>query len=261
MNWHRYILILLAMVLVIIPTQARSDKQELSTTRDERVHIRKGNKLYKQERYAEAEVEYRKAAQANPGSAIAAFNLASSLLKQGNGSMKNEDQNNPVNQALTQLDNVVKTCTDPALTSKAFYNMGNVAFNREEWDKAIEFYKNALRRNPSDDEARDNLRLAQLKKKENEQNQNQQQQQNQDQQQNKQDKQEDKQDKQDQPQDQSQDKNQQQQQQQQQSGMSQQNVEQVLKTMQDKEQETQRKVNASQAEKQKAERNRTRNQW
>ena len=54
------------------------------------------------------------------------------------------------------------------LRSKAFYNLGNLAYVNEQYDQSIELYKNALRQNPEDDEARDNLRLAQLKKKEQE---------------------------------------------------------------------------------------------
>ncbi len=262
--------ILLSLVVLLMPISAlakeKTPSQEIKTVKQERVHIRKGNKLFKEKRYAEAEVEFRKAAQANPGSPIAAFNLATALLKQDNGAAKSDDPKSPANQAQTQLENIIKTCPNKELTSKAFYNLGNIAFNREDWDKAIDNYKNALRRNPADNEARDNLRLAQLKKQQSDSNKNQnqnKQDQNQDKQdQNKdQNKDQDK-DKQDQQQNQNQNQDQQQQQQQQQQqGMSQQNVEQVLKTMQDKEQETQRKVNASQAEKKKAERRRTQNQW
>ena len=47
-------------------------------TKQERVCLRSGNKLYEKKRYAEAEVEYRKALQANPASEKAQFNLATS---------------------------------------------------------------------------------------------------------------------------------------------------------------------------------------
>ena len=259
--------ILLALSIAMLPlalVAKDADKsQEIKTVKKERVHLRKGNKLYKEKRYAEAEVEFRKATQANPGSPIAAFNLATALLKQDNGAAKSDDPKSPANEAKTQLENIIKTCPNRELTSKAFYNLGNIAFNREDWDQAIENYKNALRRNPADDEARDNLRLAQLKKQQSQNDKNQNKDQNKDQQNQDKDKNKDKQDQKDQQQQQNQNQNQdqQQKQQQQQQGMSQQNVEQVLKTMQDKEQETQRKVNASQAEKKKAERRRTQNQW
>lgn len=261
--------ILLTLCLTALPLAGVAkdkSKQEIATNKQERILIRKGNKLFNQKRYAEAEVQYRKATQANPASPIAAFNLATALLKQDNGAQKSQDKNTPASQARTQLENIIKTCPDKELTSQAFYDLGNMEFNAEKWDKAIACYKDALRRNPADNQARENLRLAQLKKKESEQNQqNQQNNQDKDNKQDKQDKQNDKNEKdkqnQDNKQDQNKDQQNQQQQQQQQQGMSQQNVEQVLKTMQDKEQETQRKVNASQAEKKKAERRRTQNQW
>jgi hypothetical protein len=54
---------------------------------------------------------------------------------------------------------------------------------------------------------------------------------------------------------------QQKQQQQQQGGMSQQNAEQVLKAMQDRERATQQRINAQQAQQQRHERQRTNKKW
>lgn len=232
-------------------------KQEIKTVKKERIHIRKGNKLYASKRFADAEVEYRKALQENPQSQIATFNLATSLLKQSSGSGQSKDKNDPLNQAETLLGNVVKTTANTELLWKAYYDLGNIAYRRQQYDKAIECYKNALRKNPNDDEARDNLRLAQLKKKDGGQN-------NQNKNQNKDNKDKDKQ-KQQQNQNQNQNKNQNQNQNKQQQpqpvNMSQQNIEQILKTMQDKEESTQRKVNASKAQREQSERRRTQNEW
>ena len=41
--------------------------------------------------------------------------------------------------------------------------MGNMSFLAEDYQAAIDFYKQALRLNPADDKARKNLRLAQMK--------------------------------------------------------------------------------------------------
>src|SRR5699024_11514396 len=41
-------------------------------------------------------------------------------------------------------------------------NLGNISFQEKNYAQSIEEYKNALRRNPKDDETRYNLRLAQL---------------------------------------------------------------------------------------------------
>ena len=106
--------------------------QEIKTVKKERIHIRKGNKLYASKRFADAEVEYRKALQENPQSQIATFNLATSLLKQSNGSGQSKDKNDPLNQAETLLGNVVKTTANAELQWKAYYDLGNIAYRRQQ---------------------------------------------------------------------------------------------------------------------------------
>lgn len=256
----------------VMPVQARAP-QGPKMTKQERSCLRAGNKLYEKKRYAEAEVEYRKALQANPNSEKAQFNLATALMRQGSATAKQDDANNPMNQAEELLTNVAKNASDKLLRGKASYDLGNIAYGRQQYDQAVEFYKQALRCNPDDDHARDNLRLAQLKKQEQDKNKDKNKDQNKDKNkdknkdqnkdknkdQNKDQQNKDKQDKQNQNNQNNQ--NQQQQQQQQQGGMSQQNAEQVLKAMQDRERATQQRINAQQAQQQRHERRRTGNKW
>ncbi len=253
-------------------------------TKQERVCLRNGNKLYEKKRYAEAEVEYRKALQANPASEKAQFNLATALMRQGSVTSQENDDKNPMKQAEGMLTNLAKGAQDKLLRGKACYDLGNIAYGRQDYGKAVEFYKHALRCNPDDEQARHNLRLAQLKKQQqdqnkdkNQDNKDQNKDQNQDKDQNKdknkdqnkdqnkdnQDQNKDKQnqDKQNQDKQDKQDKQDQQQQQQQQGGMSQQNAEQVLKAMQDRERATQQRINAQQAQQQRHERQRTNKKW
>lgn len=207
------------------------------TIRKEREFIRKGNKLYNDKRYADAEVEYKKAIGENANSQIANYNLALSLIKQSGGTNV-EDENNPLKTATELLTSVAKDSRDSELRSKAFYNLGNLAYNEQQYEQSIEFYKNALRQNPEDNEARENLRLAQLKKQEQEQNQNKDNGQNKDKQDDK--KEQDKQEEQN-----KKDENKQQQPQQPKpQEMSKENMEQILQTMQNQEKSTQEKVNA-----------------
>lgn len=246
--------VLAAAVLAAVPGEACAAGQQQSasaaaTVKKERNHIRSGNKLYNAKRYAEAEVEYRKALQANQRSVIAQYNLALSLIRQS-GASQQGSKDNPASQAAQLLQNVVKmTGGDKPLQSRAYYNLGNIAYGAQDYKNAAELYKWALRLNPADNEARYNLRMAQLKMKDNNQNKNQ----------NKQNQNKDK--------DKDKDKNKQQQNQQQkqqpqpQSDMSQQNVDQILKTMQDEERATQQKMNAAKQRMQQAERMRTRNKW
>ena len=225
---YKTVVCLVAVVAALLWVSQPATGQEVPTVKKERNHIRSGNKLYNAKRYAEAEVEYRKAIEANPQSGLGQFNLATALMRQGSATSKSDDKNNPMTQAEGILQNLVKSTPSRDLQAKAYYDLGNIAFGRQQYDQAVEHYKNALRRNPDDDQARDNLRLAQLKLKQQQQNQ---------------------------------DKQNQDKQNQQQGGMSQQNVEQVLKAMQDQERATQQKVSAEQARQQRAERARTNRKW
>ncbi|MDE5651298.1 MAG: tetratricopeptide repeat protein [Duncaniella sp.] len=220
-----------------------------ATTRHERNYIVEGNKLYNEERYADAEVAYRKALQENAMNEIAQFNLAASLLRQGSATGDTQQE------AMRILQNLTRDAENISIAEKAFYNLGNIAFNGQDYAKSIELYKNALRRNPDNDKARDNLRLAQ-KRLEEQQNQNQDQ--NQDKNQNEDKKDENKEQNQNQNQDQNKDQNKdnqdkqqqqqnkdkQQQQQQQQGGISQQNAEKILKAMENEENATRQRINA-----------------
>ena len=246
-------------------------------TKQERVCLRNGNKLYEKKRFAEAEVEYRKALQANPASEKARFNLATALMRQGSATAQQNDEKNPMIQAEGILANLAEGAQDKLLRGKACYDLGNIAYGRQDYGKAVEMYKHALRCNPDDDQARHNLRIAQLKKQEQDKNKdknknndqnkdqnqdNKDQNKNQNKDQNKdQDKQNQDQNKDKQNQNQNNQNNQDQQQKPQQGGMSQQNAEQVLKAMQDRERATQQRINAQQAQQQRHERQRTNRKW
>lgn len=270
------LLVVAVVMCAAMPAMAQGKSPKM--TKQERVCLRNGNKLYEKKRYAEAEVEYRKALQANPSSEKAQFNLATALMRQGSVTAQQDDEKNPMKQAEGLLTNLAKGAQDKQLRGKASYDLGNIAFGRQQYDQAIEFYKHALRCNPDDNQARQNLRLAQLKKQQQDKNKDKNQDKNQDNKDQNKDQNQDK-DK-DKNQDQNKDQNKdqqnqnkqnqdqqnqnnkdQQKQQQQQGGMSQQNAEQVLKAMQDRERATQQRINAQQAQQQRHERQRTNKKW
>lgn len=263
--------------------------QQDPSTKAERNFIRNGNKLFEEKNYAEAEVEFNKALQANPSSAVAAYNLALTLAMQA----EPNDSTGIIQHADSLFNYAASITKDKQLKAMAHYNMGNLAYNSNQFDKAINDYKNALRAMPSDDDARYNLRMAQLKQQEqqqNQQNQNQNQDQNQDQNQNKdqnqdqnkgqnkdqnqqnQDKnkdqnqnQQDQQNQQNQNQNQQQQNQDQQQQQQQQQAkagqMDERSMQQVLKAMENKEKETQQKLYQMGERQREYERRNTQNKW
>lgn len=264
--------------LLTIPSVARAAGDTSDTsTRKERNHIRAGNKLYEEKRFAEAEIEYRKALEQNAMSEKAMYNLAVSLLRQaGNADPNNE--NNPIAEAQSILTDLAKTAGDDAISERSFYNLGNMAFNQQQYDQAINMYKGALRKNPDNDKARENLRLAQLKKQEQEQNQDQNKDQNKDQNQDQKDQNKDRQNQnqnkdQNKDQDQNKDKDQnqnqqnqdkqkpQQQPQQQQGGISDANAAKILKTMENEENATRRKVQEMQKKEAQGARRTTGPQW
>lgn len=240
------------------------------TTKRERNHMKEGKSLFDKQRYAEAEVSFKKALGENPDNARAQFNLASSYLKQ-----RGEDLVNKGDSLVRQADAIfAQTAANPdqEVAELSFYDRGNIAYKGEDYAAAIEMYKNALRRNPENDRARENLRLAQLKKQQQDQDkdqnqdqnkdqnqdqdQNQQQQQQQQQNQDQQDQNKDEQNQDQQQQQQQNQQNQQQQQQQQQGGLSEQSAAQILKAMDDKESATRMKVEQMKQDKEKQARQR-----
>ena len=226
----------------------------------DRKEVRRGNREFKKESFQEAEIDYKKALLKDSLSNAANFNLGNTYYKFENY----QDADRHYSAVLDSLDRA-------GHGAEAYFNQGDSYLKQRNWQAAVEAFKNSLRRNPDDIDAKSNLAYAQ-KMLENQQNggggqdQNQQNQdQNQDQnQQNNDQNQDQNQDQQDQnqdqnqgPQDQNQDQNQQNQDQNQdrqdqsQSGeqpkISPQAAQQMLQAIQDQEKQTQDKVNKEKA--------------
>ena len=149
----------------------------VSAQKAERDYIRKGNRAYKDSTYVNAEVNYRKAIDVNPKSAISMYNLGNTLMQQ-----------NKLQEAMEQFVAATKMEKDKGNLAQIYHNMGVIFHSGKDYAKAVEAYKESLRNNPKDNETHYNLALAQKMLKDQEQNQqnqdqNQQDQQNQDQQQ------------------------------------------------------------------------------
>lgn len=162
--------------------------QSKGATKKERALILEGNNLYRSKKFQEAVAKYKAALQDNKESSVAAFNLALADIAVA-ASLQNQDSvANQLVQDASQLFQTVaqKRVTRNNLSSKAYYNLGNLAFYGEDYGNAVNLYKEALRLNPSDNNARRNLRIAQKKqqKQDKDKNKNQDQQQDKNQQQN-----------------------------------------------------------------------------
>ena len=145
----------------------KEPQQEPESNKAERNFIREGNKLFANGDYADAEIQYSKALQANPSSAIAAYNMGLALAKQA----APNDSTGIIERADSLFEHAASLTADKKLRMMAFYNKGNLAYNAQHFDKAIDNYKNALRAVPTDEESRYNLRMAQLKLQEQQQQQ------------------------------------------------------------------------------------------
>ena len=210
----------------------------------ERQNVRDGNKQYKKEKYTEAEIAYRKSIEVNPRSTEGIFNLGNSLYKQEKYPEATEQYQLIAGQGERLINE------DPANSKRlahVFHNLGNISMKGQEYQKSIEAYKQSLRLNPSDEETRYNLALAQkLLQDQQQDQQDQQQDQNQDQEQEQQDQNQDQdQQQQDQNQDQEQEQKTQEEQQQDEQ-MSRDNAQQMLDAFLQDEKDTQEKVKKAQ---------------
>ena len=181
--------------------------------------IRRGNRFYNKQDYDQSLANYEKALKKSPGNPDAHFN-------QGDAQYRKNDYE----KAAASYDDVLQSKADENTRQGAYYNKGVAMMRQKKLDESIDAWKNALRLNPEDAEARDNLVKALLEKKKQEQQQ----------QQNKKDQQDKKKDNKKQNQDQNQqDKTPKQQQ----SKLTKQQVEQYLKSLEQKEKDVQDKMN------------------
>lgn len=204
----------------------------VSAQKAERDFIRKGNRFFKDSVYVDAEVNYRKALEANPQSTVSMFNLGNTLTQQ-----------NKLQEAMEQYVGATKVEKGKSNLAQIYHNMGVIFHSQKDYAKAVEAYKQSLRNNPKDDETRYNLALAQKMLKDQQQDQ-----QNQNQDQNKQDqqKEQDKKDQNKQDQKQNQDQQQKSQPEKKDNEMSKENAEQLLNSVMQDEKEIQDKVKKQQ---------------
>lgn len=134
------------------------------SAQNDRSFIRQGNRLYQAHKWTAAEVQYRKAVAQNAHNPQAVYNLGCALMMQQKDSLA-------LQQFAKSADMQINNKTRRA---KSYHNMGVIMQNHQDFAKAIECYKMALRNNPQDNETRYNLALCkhQLKNQQNQQNQN-----------------------------------------------------------------------------------------
>lgn len=118
--------------------------------------IEEGNGYYKNKEYSRAADAYQKALTADPSSKTAKFNLANTQYKL--------DQKV---EAVQQFTALARDAKEKEIRARSFYNKGVILSQQKNLEESIEAYKNAIRLDPSDKQARENLQkaLLELRKK------------------------------------------------------------------------------------------------
>ena len=111
-------------------------------------HNEAGNGHFDEGAYESAVDEYRLAQVSQPDLAEPYYNAANAYNR-----LQRAD-------AATALTRQALKTADPALAAQAWYNLGNAYLDGELWSAAIEAYKEALRLDPEDVDAKHNLELA-----------------------------------------------------------------------------------------------------
>lgn len=232
----RSLLTIILLLLPLLPSSAQDDRRD----------VRRGNRQFRKENYRAAEIDYRKAVLKDSTSLKAQYNLASALYR--------EQDYDSAAKALETVGEAGKGSSD------YHFNAGDIALARQDYQAAVEYFRQSLLLNPSDLEAKENYTYAkkmlenrqnqQNRDQQNQQNQNQQDQQNQQNQQDQQNQQNQNQDRQDNDQQNGQDQRQDSgdgRSQDAPSGISRQQASQMLRAIQAKEDETQEKVKREKA--------------
>ncbi len=110
--------------------------------------IQEGNEAFEADQYEQAQEAYDRALEAMPESPEVTYNSANTLYKQ-----------EQFGEAKYKLDVSAETA-EPSLSQYAAFNAGNSLYMSEEYEAAVEAYKQALRLDPTDQEAKHNLELA-----------------------------------------------------------------------------------------------------
>jgi len=144
----KLIVIIVTLVSAVSFSQDKEEAQALALQKAND-HVYEGNQLIDSDDYVKAEMEYRKAISTQPTNVSGVYNLGTSYYKKGS-----------YDEALYRLTQAAKNATDKDEKHKAFHNIGNILMQNKQCQEAVEAYKNALRNDPSDEETRYNLVIA-----------------------------------------------------------------------------------------------------
>ena len=192
--------------------------------------VNDGVELYNEQKFADAEVNFKKGAEKNPQNFEAKFNLGDAYYKQQR-----------YDEAMKSFQSAFVDAKDDLEKAKLYYNIGNSLIKSQKIKESIGAYKESLKLNPTDQQAKYNLSYAlnMLKNPNQEKQQNQDKDQNKDQQDQNKDQQDQNQQKQDQ---QKQDQQQQQSQEQKEQELTKKEAEKILNALKENEKDLQKQL-------------------
>ena len=118
--------------------------------------LSKANEEYAQNKFVDAEANYRISNSKFPKRTVASYNLGNAIYKQ-----------NQIGEAKLAYAKAIESIKTRPQKHKAYHNLGNVFIKEKNYTEAVAAYKNALRNDPSDEETRYNYALAKKMLKEN----------------------------------------------------------------------------------------------
>lgn len=124
--------------------------------------IGKGNEAYRLQQYEKAVTAYQEALETDTNNIIASYNMGNALFK-----------DKKYEEAATIFDKAARHTTDKKLQSQLLYNKGVALTQQKKLEESIAAYKQTLRVNASDTLARENLQRAINEQKQQQQQQNQ----------------------------------------------------------------------------------------
>jgi Ca-activated chloride channel homolog len=123
--------------------------------------VREGNGQYKDQKYSDAEVSYRKALEKEQDLVPGHFNLGNSLYKQ-----------DKADEAIKAYESALMKAESKETKAESYYNMGNAFMKGQRYQDALKSYIESLKLKPDDQDTKYNLSYALAKMREQQQQQN-----------------------------------------------------------------------------------------
>lgn len=111
----------------------------------DRHDVRAGNRKFRKDNWKEADISYRKALVKDSTSMAANYNLANTLYRQEN-----------YEEAEKLMKKIGDNASASANAADYWYNTGDIAIAKKDWQGAVNAFKEALLKNPSDMDAKEN---------------------------------------------------------------------------------------------------------